>query len=226
MNATTDNKDIATMPKERTILIYKYDELSERAKERARDWLREASAGDSDWSEYVIEDFAKIAAFCGWDIKQRAVKLMGGGTRMEPQVYWSGFGTQGSGACFEGEWSPSAVNSRGLRAYAPRDKELRSIGARFNKLKRAIPCLMDAGATASHTGRGEHELTVTFEARGLGTERTREAREESLVEASRDLMRWLYRALEREYEYQNSDEQIAENIRANEYEFDENGKRA
>jgi hypothetical protein len=225
VNATTD-KEIATMPKERTILIYKYDELSERAKERARDWLREVSAGDSDWSEYVIEDFATIAAFCGWDIKQRAVKLMSGGTRMEPQVYWSGFAMQGSGACFEGDWSANAVNTRGLRAHAPRDRELHRIGARFNKLKRAAPSLTDAGARARHTGRGEHEHTVTFESWGLGTERTREAREESLAEASRDLMRWLYRALEREYEYQNADEQIAESIRANEYEFDEHGKRA
>jgi hypothetical protein len=39
-------------------------------------------------------------------------------------------------------------------------------------------------------------------------------------------MRWIYRQLEREYDYQNADAQVDENIRANEYEFYEDGKRA
>jgi len=44
-------------------------------------------------------------------------------------------------------------------------------------------------------------------------------------ESLRDFMRWIYRALEKEYEYQMSDEAVDENIRCNEYEFDWDGNR-
>ena len=37
-------------------------------------------------------------------------------------------------------------------------------------------------------------------------------------------MKWIYRALEKEYEYQNADEQIGENIIANVYDFTEDGE--
>lgn len=49
--------------------------------------------------------------------------------------------------------------------------------------------------------------------------------ERQIVEAFRDLARWLYRQLEREYEYQTSDEAIDETILANEYTFTETGRR-
>ena len=49
--------------------------------------------------------------------------------------------------------------------------------------------------------------------------------EELLAEASKDAMRWLYRALEREHDDAMSDEQAAESIKANEYEFTADGKR-
>lgn len=42
---------------------------------------------------------------------------------------------------------------------------------------------------------------------------------------ARDAMQWIYRQLEREYEYQHSDEVVAESIEANEYEFTKEGKR-
>lgn len=39
-------------------------------------------------------------------------------------------------------------------------------------------------------------------------------------------MRWIYRSLEAEYEYRQSDAVVDEDIRANEYEFTEGGERA
>ena len=39
----------------------------------------------------------------------------------------------------------------------------------------------------------------------------------------RDFADWIYARLEEEYEYRTSDEQVEESIRANEYEFDEDG---
>ena len=49
--------------------------------------------------------------------------------------------------------------------------------------------------------------------------------EEIITEALRDLARWLYRQLEREYEHQTSDAVIDDVILANEYTFSAAGQR-
>ena len=49
--------------------------------------------------------------------------------------------------------------------------------------------------------------------------------EEAVIEALRDLARWLYRQLEAEYDHLTSDEAIEEGIIVNEYTFTEAGRR-
>ena len=49
--------------------------------------------------------------------------------------------------------------------------------------------------------------------------------EEVVIEALRDLARWLYRQLEAEYDHLTSDEAIEEGIIVNEYTFTEAGRR-
>lgn len=49
---------------------------------------------------------------------------------------------------------------------------------------------------------------------------------ETVAECLRDFAAWLHSQLEREWEYQLSDDSIDENIRSNEYEFDEDGNLA
>lgn len=49
--------------------------------------------------------------------------------------------------------------------------------------------------------------------------------EEEITEALRDLARWLYRSLEKEWDYQSSDEAVDEVIRANRYTFTADGSR-
>src|SRR3954466_15035963 len=110
-----------------TQTLYKFGELSEDAKEKARQWYREADDGDNFWSESVIEDAATIADLMGIDLRQRPVKLMNGGTRYEPAIYWSGFWTQGSGACFEGTYTYKKGSAKAVRDYAPKDEALHAI---------------------------------------------------------------------------------------------------
>ena len=49
--------------------------------------------------------------------------------------------------------------------------------------------------------------------------------EEGVIEALRDLARWLFRQLEREYDYLSSDDVVDETIVANGYTFTEAGQR-
>ena len=49
--------------------------------------------------------------------------------------------------------------------------------------------------------------------------------EETVLEALRDLARWLYRQLQTEYDHLTSDESIQAGIIVNEYTFTEGGRR-
>lgn len=210
------------------IKVFKYEELSDDAKARARDWWRQGRCGDADSLEHVIEDAATCGALLGIDLRTRSVKLMGGGTRLEPCVYWSGFSSQGDGACFEGNWTAKDVGCIKLRQHAPDEKELHRIADALAQIASDYP---DASASTKQSGHYSHSgcMQVVCDS-GIDLDETddNEARaeafpEDDLIQLLRDFADWIYRSLEKEYEYQNADEQVAENIIANEYEFTSDG---
>jgi hypothetical protein len=201
--------------------VYKFDELSDKAKERARDWYREG-AFDFDWWDGIYEDAATIANLMGINIRQQPVKLMNGRTRYDPAISFEGFSIQGSGASFEGQWIAENVEMGKVQDHAPTDKELHRIAAEFEAVARLDP---EASFTVKQSGRGSHEGCTEFEINLPNVDEADEdATRDRLKEAARDLMRWIFKQLEAEWDYQNSDEQIDETIRANEYEFTEEGE--
>ena len=226
------------MPKDRTIKVYQFDELDETAKEKAREWYREGNCEDSYWSESVIDDAATVAEYMGIDIKQTPVKLMNGETRYKPTVYYSGFWSQGDGACFEGTWRAGDVQADKLKEYAPQDKELHRIVDGLAEFAKEYP---DGYFSVKHRGHYSHSGCTSFDVE-LPCEQEEELEydspaykvlqvklgkdEDTLVELARDFMDWIYRTLEKEWDYQNSDEQVDEAIRINEYEFLVDGTRA
>ena len=127
------------MARTKTITLYTFDELSDKAKERARDWYR--SCRDSNDFEHVISDAVCVLEILGVSLSTHEVRLMGGSTRRDPNVWWQVGYMQSDGAAFEGSY-------------------------------------------------------------------------------------WIYTQLRTEDEYQNADEQVDENIRANEYDFDVASNRA
>lgn len=192
------------MPRTLERTVYTLDELSDDAKEKAREWFRTADAGDNFWSEHVIDDAKAVA------------KLMGIGI---DDIYWSGFWSQGDGACFTGSYAYAKGSVAAVTAYAPQDTELHRIARDLLNAQRRV--FYRASATISHRSRYSHEHSVTIDCHDCSDDVC-----EAITETLRDLMRWVYNSLEAEYEYHNADEQVDENIRANEYEFDEDGARA
>lgn len=203
--------------RQKTITLYQFDELpTEKAKEKARDWYRSASVGDSFWSESILEEDAptilKHLGYC------------------DPRILYSGFWSQGDGACFTGTWYSSDCKPAALKQHAPEDKELHRIADELGALIAAHPGM---SATLTHRGNYQHEMTISFDVEfddetddeTAAAEAARDEAAEEFKELSRDLMRWVYKTLEAEYEYQNSDEQIDEAMRANEYEFTIDGNR-
>ena len=115
--------------------VYRLDELSDNAKEKARAWYREGGF-DYDWYDAVYEDFQQIAEILGIDFKTRTVRLMGGGSRQEPRIFFSGFWSQGDGASFEGSYSYRKNASAEIRSHAPQDMTLHGIADAFQAVQR------------------------------------------------------------------------------------------
>src|SRR5690606_14525245 len=91
------------MPEIVETTVYRLDELSDEAKVEARAWYRRGGF-DYDWYDAVYEDFQRIAEILGVRFKTRTIRFMGGGTRQQPCIWFSGFCSQGDGACFEGRY--------------------------------------------------------------------------------------------------------------------------
>lgn len=213
------------MPKKRVTIkeVYQFDELSDEAKERAREWYRQGNCDDSFWSECTIEDAKEIGKYMGMDIDN---------------IYFSGFWSQGDGACFEGTWRASDVKADKLKEYAPQDKELHRIVDGLAELAKEYP---DGYFKVKHRGHYSHSGCTSFDVE-LPCEQEEDLEydspeykalqvklgedEDTLIELARDFMDWIYRTLEKDWDYQNSDEQVDEAIRLNEYEFLEDGTRA
>lgn len=212
------------MPEVIQTIVYTLDELDSHAKERARAWYRQVS-NDDDWHEAVFEDFGRVCEILGVELATRTVRLYGGGTRQKPCIWFSGFSSQGDGACFEGAYSYRKGSAREIRSYAPGDERLAGIADRLQQIQRKNLYSLEARMT--HRGRYYHEycMDISVERASDSYQPPTPDAEEIVTEALRDLARWLYRQLEREYEYQTSDEVVDESIEANGYTFTEVGRR-
>lgn len=114
------------MPQQHTITTYSFDELSDKAKEKAREWFR---SGDdfSIYAEDVVADAKAIGKIMGIDIKD---------------VYYSGFWSQGDGASFTGRWAYKNGSVKVIKSYAPQDTELHRIAAELARSAEATICGM------------------------------------------------------------------------------------
>lgn len=213
--------------------VYKYEELSDEAKEKARDWFRQ-DYPDYDWWGSTYDDIAERAKELGIELKQKPVKLMSGKTRYDPEIYFSGFYHQGSGSSFAGTWDPRNMKLDQLKAECLTETELHHIGDTLAELAKEDPGLYatisakDDNWISVEVTDGEDMSEKLDELEYKSPEynalaETCRKREEELTETLRDFNRWIYKSLKSEYEYLVSDESVEESIRSNEYEFTENG---
>lgn len=81
---------------------YTYDELSDDAKEKAREWYRSIEGG-SFISESISDASAQSLKELGWSLKTRTFRTCGGGQGSEPRPFFRGHdGRQGSGWAYFG----------------------------------------------------------------------------------------------------------------------------
>lgn len=186
--------------------LYTFGELSESAKENAREWYRQ-NYPEYEWWDGVY-DMAKEAGEClGIDIDR---------------IFFSGFWSQGDGACFEGTYSYRKGWRGELKKRFGGDllREIEEIGNALQVVQ--SPAFYKLSASVSQSGFRMHsgctDIQVDHEDRYATDEE-----EDGIKDGLRYFMDWIYCKLEDEYEWLMSDEQIDEEIIANGYEFTEDG---
>lgn len=204
------------MPQVRETIVYTFGELNDAAKEKAREWFR---TGDdfSYVAENVIEDAKAIAALMGIGIKN---------------VFYSGFYSQGDGACFEGHYDYKAGSVKAVKDYAPLDKTLHQITKELAALQRKN--FYKLSASVRQLGHYQHSDCTAIDVRKNGEyffdtddsyvrDSTHDGAE--LVRVLRKFMNWIYSQLNKQNDYWNEDTTVDGNISANDYTFTIDGKR-
>lgn len=200
----------------RTVLITKeiftFNELSDDAKDKVRDWLTQDL-----YYEFCYEDFERVGAIMGITIETRAVKLMNGKVRYDPCIYWSGFYHQGSGLAFNGDYRYAKGAVKAMKAET-NDTELIRIAQALQDVQRKH--FYRLGASISNNRDTDIRVEVFDRedyCRDIGDA------EEEVRGLIKDFAQWCWCSLRDEYEYHCSEEVIAETCMANGYEFDEDG---
>ena len=188
--------------REKVIKVFKFNELDDRAKEKAREWYR-SQATDDEWWDCTYDDFQAICEIIGIELATTPIKLMGGGVRHKPDISFSGFWSQGDGACFAGTYRGEADACQKIREYAPQDTDLHNI----------VDCLDvdwvqpygQTRVTITTSGRYSHSGTMRFDFDEYEDSEGElhdpcEERCEIVKNNLRWLADWLYDKLEKEYE--------------------------
>jgi hypothetical protein len=211
--------------REITTKVYTFDELDSAAKERARQWWRECEnetfGGFGEFNE-PIETAARIL---GIQFHTHDVPLMSGKSRIEPDISWQ-LHVQGSGASFSGFYSYARGCAKNIHAEFPQDTELHAIADGLTAIQKKHGYRLHA--EISTNGRDVHKYAMAATAT-IDTVDQRDADEETtevVLDLMRDFADWIYRYISDEYDYLMTDEHVDDAIRANEYEFTVNGKRA
>ena len=209
--------------------LYSFNELSPEAQEHAIQKTRDDEGYLAyDWWEFVYESFTE-------DMKAHGITV--------EKMYFSGFWSQGDGACFEGSIE---IPESALIANITPDSLRQELITFHAKAKLSGRPLIELGynAVVKHSGHyyHSHSMGVTSydnysigdydagddedlqaEALALIDRLYGQDFEDLADEICRDHADDLYDRLEKEYEYLTSDEAVAEHLIANDYEFDEDG---
>lgn len=205
------------MPRAIERTVYKFAELSEAAKETAREHERQTYQ-DFNWWDWCYEDAIICAKCLGIELDAK-------------NISFSGFSSQGDGASFTGYYDFKADAVAAITAHAPQDQTLLKIAEEQTALQTHARLVhgahIHARITRSRNSHYVHSNTMDIEAKYVNTDNEALATSEELDQAMTRLMRsfadWIYKQLEDENDWLNSDECIDERLNESDDEFDEDG---
>jgi hypothetical protein len=190
--------------------LYKFDELSDEAKEKAIDKVRSSGSYlDYDWYDGVYEDSKTIGKLMGIDIDK---------------IYFSGFSSQGDGACFEGDYEYQVGSVKAILDHAPQDKDLLSIATRLAAEQKKY--FYRLTAKVKHRGHYYHSGCTNVDVQHKDRAYYYEPdNSEDIRDLLREFMDWIYDRLEADHSYLLSDVAISEYLNSDDREYEKDGSR-
>jgi hypothetical protein len=210
---------------------YKFNQLSEQAKQRVRDHHTEGL--DYEWWDYQYADFVETARLLGVEVDTKYREGADGKIVEDPDISFSGFWSQGDGASFSGNLRLLAdkplCRCDNILKDRPDDKVLLCVADildGFHSKCRLIAPEYDQIVVSVYKERNlqyVHSNTMQVDEDRFSewfdydddmniTQAELMLREDlvEVLEAFRTLADWLYNQLETTYEYLCSDEAIIE----------------
>jgi len=191
---------------------YTFEQLSPRAQENAR---RDYTSGDyphDEWWDSSYEDFIEIAKRLGIEITTHSIKLVNGAERQDPDIWFSGFSSQGDGASFEGCYRYNQTAIEDIAEHA-NDPELKRIAEALTALNVATS-LEYGGTLKAHIGvdRGSYSHSGTMKMAEIDLDGFRDEEaadcwlgsdtpDDALLALFRNLADWMYRQLNEAYDW-------------------------
>ena len=198
------------------INLYKYDELSPQAKEKALEHYSDINT-DYEWWD---------CTYFHWRDKLEEQGFS------NPKIYFSGFWSQGDGACFDADIdfdtqfeqyrNYALSNGTGGIQRAIKNHKNWIYDYLYNETRYSIAVI---NHQYSHESTRQIESYCYTDTKGMLSEIYSDF-EEWLESKRTDLCREIYRDLKQEYGYLSGKECIEETLRVNEYEFTQEGKAA
>ena len=184
----------------RTYNVYKFSELSAKAKERALESLRLTNVDYDGWHDFVIE---------GWEEKLNKLGYK------DAKIYFSGFYSQGDGACFEARIDVAEyIKAHKLSKKYPLSK----------KYSEYIRCSLKHGGHYYHSTMTDLRREIECAVADTGgdwdmIDAELSTLEDMILEERRNLGNKLYRELENAYSNLTENGAVIETIEANDYRF-------
>lgn len=190
---------------------------------------------DGDWADDIIREWVEKLAALGIEVSSTTHTTTKGRKYETPDVHWSGFCSQGDGACFEGYVNlPMFINEHDLD---------------YPYIVMASSMGRDVSCKLTHSGRYSHENSISYnlevEPADLpyyndeGTEidiryavlhnlwaqfdlnEGYAALEADIKSICQDYMKEIYHELEAQYEYLTSDDTVWDTLEANDMSYEE-----
>ena len=208
---------------------FRFEALSDLAKAAALDAVRGRDV-DYDWWDNTYEDAVRMAAFLGIEIDSETHRQGSGRTVTTPKINFSGFGSQGDGACFTGSYSCAPEAIAKITAEC-NDAELLDLATRLTAVQVATKiqygCTVEARITTSgnysHSGTMNVETSYTDDIDDSDETVDLDTADAEITDCMREFADWIYAQLEAEYDYRTSDEHLTEYLVEDENLFDEDG---
>lgn len=203
----------------KTYTVYKYNELPKETQAKVLDRYRNINTDYDSWDDCVLDE------------RRARLELHG---FSEPRIYYSGFWSQGDGACFVG-----SLDNDGLSQFLTVTKTITKYPHLTRALKRNdiyinIKITHNYGYYHAYSTSVEDytemqdnsdmpdALRKEYDA-WFSTFFDRDSRNGRIGWYIDECIS-IYKALEAEYEYQTDEDSIIETIEANDYDFTEDGK--